>query len=421
MKSRRTGILAASALTGLIVLLVTAIEVASQPSDSAGAASAEPVPSGIRECTLEERADVLRQEQQTILRRLGRLTVLRNEADLAALGQPPLNYAFLAHQFTSFRGIGVTLINPVDTPRLGSPNLIFYAPSDAARDATDPRGADFPYRFVGWAYGVPYEPGRIPALVPCTGIRDWHVHERGVHPVDSGGMIVMPPTETIYGESPGTFIDAPVMDPVVGFPHPRSWTVHFWADSDGVPTSAILDPHEPARGVNPGLGSSFFFPEQPVGGSLPAAQASRAKPLIVKRGKGERVKLRQSEFTFVATEEQTFGGFTIIELVLRRGSEPPAHIHHRQAEAFYMLEGEMTFVASGQTLTAQAGDYVFLPRGVAHVYRVDGNGVARVLLLSSPPGLENYFRDAAPDPLDLGVNRAHGIEPVGPPLRARSP
>jgi len=78
----------------------------------------------------------------------------------------------------------------------------------------------------------------------------------------------------------------------------------------------------------------------------------------------------------------------------------------------------MTFVVAGQTLTGQAGDFVFLPRGTAHVYRVDGDGVARVLLLSSPSGLENFFRAAAPDPTDLEVSLGHGIEPVGPPLRS---
>jgi quercetin dioxygenase-like cupin family protein len=397
-------------------MLATAIEVSSQPAGGPRGG-----PPGIQECALDERREVLRQEQQSILRRLGPYRVLRNEADLAQLAKPPRNFSFLAHQYTSFRGIGLTIINPVETPRLGSPNLIFYAPNPDADDTTDPRGPDFPYTLVGWAYGVPYEPGRIPALVPCMGLKDWHIHERGVHPVDSGGMTVMPPTETVYGASPGTFVDAPAMDPVVGFPHPRVWTVHFWLEPNGLPRSAILDPTDPPPGIDPGVGSSFFFPEQTSNGSQPAAQASRARPFIVKKDKGESVKLRDSEFRFVATDAQTFGGFTIIDLTLRRGSEPPAHIHHRQAEAFYLIEGEMTFVAAGQTMTAQEGDYVFLPRGVGHVYRVDGDGTARVLLFSSPPGLENYFRAASPDPQDLEVNRAYGIEPIGPPLRARGP
>jgi quercetin dioxygenase-like cupin family protein len=412
LRSKRIGVLAGSALTSLVVLLVMAVEVASQSP------AGPPVPGAVRECATTDRREVLRQEQEAILRRLGRLTVLRNQADLAALGRPPLNYVFLAHQFTSFRGIGLTIINTVDTPRPGLPNLIFYAPSENAEDTTDPRGPDFPYTFVGWAYGVPYEPGRIPALIPCMGIKDWHIHERGVHPIDSGGMVVMPPTETIYGESPGTFVDSPSMEPVVGFPHPRSWTVHFWRQDNGLPSSAILDPQDPPSGINPGVGSSFYFPEQSSAGVKAAAQASRARPFIVKSGKGERVKLRESEFTFTATGDQTFGAFTVIDLDLRRGSEPPAHIHHRQAEAFYLLDGEMTFVVAGQTLTGQTGDFVFLPRGIAHVYRVDGDGSARVLLFSAPPGLENFFRAASPDPTDLQVSEAYGIEPVGPPLRS---
>jgi len=251
------------------------------------------------------------------------------------------------------------------------------------------------------------------------GVKDWLVHERGVHPIDTGGMIVMPPTESLYGESPGTFIDPPPMQPVVGFPHGRAWTVHFWLDKGAIPASAILDPHNPPPGIDPGVGSSFFFPEQPPGGQQTAAQASAVKPYILKASEGVHVTLRGSPYTLKATAKSTGGAFTLIEIELHRGSEPPMHIHHRESEAFYLLDGEMTFQVAGQTLTAQAGDFLFLPRGVAHAYRVDGDGVAHVLLMSSPPGLESFFSDAAAgNPGDPGIALGHGIEPVGPPLGA---
>lgn len=392
----------------LLVPLFVASEVRSQVTPA----------SAPRECSAAERRAVLEEEQAAVLRRLDGFRELRSPADIRALAGPPRNYAFLAHQFTSFRGIGLTIINPFDTVRAGVPNLLFYAPR-AGADATDPRGPDFPYTLVGWGYGVPYEPGRLPAVLACTGLRDWHIHERGVHPISTGGMTVMPPAETRYGESSGTFLDAPAMEPVVGFPHGRSWTIHLWLERDGPPTSAILDPRNPPSGIDPGVGSSFYFPESPPGGPVASAEASAIQPFVVRAGGGERVSLAESTFALAVTEDDTGGAFTVLEAVLRQGSVPPAHIHHREAEAFYILDGEMTFQAAGRTFSAQTGDFVFLPRGVRHVYRVDGDGVARVLLMSSPAGLDSFFREASQgDPRDPRIAQAHGIEPVGPPLGA---
>ena len=143
---------------------------------------------------------MLRQEQAAVLARLGSFRVLRNAGDLRALGAAPRNYVLLLHWFTSFRGIGLTIFDPFDTPRAGVPNLLFYAPSANAKDTMDPQGPDFPYTLVGWGYGIPYDPGRLPSVIPCMGLKDWMIHERGVHPLASGGMRVMPPTETYYGE-----------------------------------------------------------------------------------------------------------------------------------------------------------------------------------------------------------------------------
>jgi quercetin dioxygenase-like cupin family protein len=406
----------ASGLLAAALLIVPTV--ASQPASGGPPGGG---PSGPRECRPDERRTVLRQEQEAVLSRVGSFKVLRNQADLLSLGQQ-LNYVLLLHWFTSFRGIGLTILDPFDTPRAGVPNLLFYSPSKKAKDATDPNGPDFPYTLVGWGYGMPYDPGRLPNVLPCLGLKDWMIHERGVHPYATGGMHVMPPTETYYGESLGSFVDPPAMDPAIGFPHPRSWTVHFWLEDGDTPVSAIVDPHNPPAGLNAGVGSSFYFPEARERAASPAAQASSIQPFIVHSDDGKTVKIRASSFRFIATDQNTGGAMGITESVIRHGSEPPRHIHHRQAEAFYILEGQMLFQAAGQTFSAGKGDFIFLPRGVAHAYRVTGNGTARVLIFSAPPGLELFFADAAKyGPTNLDVARAHGIEPVGPPLGAGQP
>ena len=96
--------------------------------------------------------------------------------------------------------------------------------------------------------------------------------------------------------------------------------------------------------------------------------------------------------TFLATAEDTQGKFALIEAVARRGNDPPPHIHHREEETFYVLEGEMTFSVGGQTIKATPGTMVCLPREVAHSFVIDSEQV-RMLILLTPAGFEGWFKE----------------------------
>ena len=96
--------------------------------------------------------------------------------------------------------------------------------------------------------------------------------------------------------------------------------------------------------------------------------------------------------TFLATGEDTQGKFALIEAVARKGNVPPPHIHHREEETFYVLEGEMTFSVGGQTIKATPGTMVCLPRDVAHSFVIDSEQ-GRVLILLTPAGLEGWFKE----------------------------
>ena len=96
--------------------------------------------------------------------------------------------------------------------------------------------------------------------------------------------------------------------------------------------------------------------------------------------------------TFLATAEDTQGKFALIEAVARRGNDPPPHIHHREEETFYVLEGEMTFSVGGQTIKATPGTMVCLPRDLAHSFVIDSEQV-RMLILLTPAGFEGWFKE----------------------------
>lgn len=126
-----------------------------------------------------------------------------------------------------------------------------------------------------------------------------------------------------------------------------------------------------------------------------------AGPFAIQPREGASTEFLGHSFSFKAGAGDTAGAFSVIEIVQRRGGEPPLHVHHREDEAFYVLEGEMTFHVGEQRLPAPAGSFVFLPREVPHGFTVDGEGEARVLQLCSPPGLEQFFREWGERPLEV--------------------
>jgi quercetin dioxygenase-like cupin family protein len=338
------------------------------------------------DCAAAKRGQTLRQEQSSVLDQVGRLAVLRNRADLAALGRPPLGFNSLLHQFTSFEGIGMTVFNPTAQLAPGSPNFLFYAPSKRARDTKDPRGPDFPYTLVGWAYGVPYTPGRLPSFLPCVGAKDWHIHERGIHPYKTGGMIPMPPAEAGFGESAGQLSDPPALRPIVGFPHPRTWTTHFWRGADGAAESAILDPSDPPDGVDSGEGSSFYFLDEPPTGILDAT-ANRGRPVALQDGEGQKEVFGGNEYTLKVAAFQSGGLFSQLDATFKRDGQLGGPL----ATAYYILSGRMTFESGGQRLPASKGSFVYIPGsppGGGYSFTVDSAGPARAIMLSAPGGIE---------------------------------
>lgn len=90
----------------------------------------------------------------------------------------------------------------------------------------------------------------------------------------------------------------------------------------------------------------------------------------------------------------TGGQFCWVDELLPVGSETPYHLHHKEDETFYMIEGEATFVLDGRSVRAAAGDIVFLPKKIPHGFRVTGDRPARLINLVSPSGFEQLFIEA---------------------------
>jgi quercetin dioxygenase-like cupin family protein len=107
-------------------------------------------------------------------------------------------------------------------------------------------------------------------------------------------------------------------------------------------------------------------------------------------GPGDRV-------SFLVTGADSHGGCFIVEGMAAPGGGPPPHIHHYEDESFYILEGSATFQAGGQTIHANAGDFIHIPRGTVHSLRNDGTVPARALIIISPAGrtgMQQFFEES---------------------------
>ena len=96
--------------------------------------------------------------------------------------------------------------------------------------------------------------------------------------------------------------------------------------------------------------------------------------------------------TFLATGEETNGHFALIEAVGRRGNVPPAHIHHREDEIFYVLQGEIVASVGDRTIKGTPGTMIFSPRDVCHSFTVVSEQF-RMLILVTPAGFEGWFKE----------------------------
>jgi quercetin dioxygenase-like cupin family protein len=115
---------------------------------------------------------------------------------------------------------------------------------------------------------------------------------------------------------------------------------------------------------------------------------------ILGAGQGRTVWVVGDLYTIKAGGNDTGGAFTLIEVMVPPQSGPPPHIHRREDEAFYVLEGDFEVHIDNQRLTAGPGSWVTLPRGTLHHFKNIGPSIAKMLILATPAGLDQFFLEA---------------------------
>src|SRR3712207_691031 len=107
----------------------------------------------------------------------------------------------------------------------------------------------------------------------------------------------------------------------------------------------------------------------------------------------EHLRWGDAEIVLKATAETTGGAFTVFEEVAP--VDTPLHVHEHEDELFCVLEGEHVFQVGDDEYRVGPGGVVFAPRGVPHAQRRVVPRAGRLLVLTAPAGLENFFRELA--------------------------
>jgi hypothetical protein len=131
-----------------------------------------------------------------------------------------------------------------------------------------------------------------------------------------------------------------------------------------------------------------------------------------------------------ARAEDTGGALGVLEgRFFEEGYGPPIHVHSREDEVMYVLDGQIRFRVGDDDFVADPGTWVWQPRGVPHSFRVEYKG-ARALVIFTPGGIERMFEDggvpagesAEPPQQEYDLEAAaalakrYGFEVVGPQL-----
>jgi quercetin dioxygenase-like cupin family protein len=127
---------------------------------------------------------------------------------------------------------------------------------------------------------------------------------------------------------------------------------------------------------------------------------------------GESLSLRGTKVRVLSTSANSIGASTF-EFQALPGWDTGSHRHSKIEEQFYVIDGEMELRAGDERIIGRPGTFVSVPPGVAHAFANRTQSLARMLLVITPPGHENYFvelaeilsREGAPDPEEIAALR----------------
>lgn len=135
------------------------------------------------------------------------------------------------------------------------------------------------------------------------------------------------------------------------------------------------------------------------------------QPTLRTKDEGRTVAVVGDVYRFLATGADTDGKYAQWEAIVMPGGGPPPHIHGREEEGFYILEGEITFTIGDRRIVAGPGTFANMPIGTPHAFKNETDRPARMILTVAPAGIEEMF-------FEVGTTVPTGTTTAAPPTKA---
>ncbi|CAF3672381.1 unnamed protein product [Rotaria sp. Silwood1] len=140
------------------------------------------------------------------------------------------------------------------------------------------------------------------------------------------------------------------------------------------------------------LGNNHFDLQMP-GGGVVTKNTPAISHTVIKNGQGAVYEWQSDTITVRLTGAQTQGLFTLTEDVMKPTFKLGLHLHRKHAETFHIIEGDVEFRLGTETHVAQAGTTIHVPSNTPHAVQVINGKQARMIMLYSPAGFENFLKE----------------------------
>jgi len=134
------------------------------------------------------------------------------------------------------------------------------------------------------------------------------------------------------------------------------------------------------------------------------------QPTIRQFAEGRTIAVVGDVYRVLATGDDTNGKYAMWEAIVPPGGGPPIHVHSREEEGFFILDGEITFHIGDKRIVATVGMFANMPVGTPHSFKNESGRPAKILITVAPAGLEKMF-------FEVGVPLAEGATTALPPSR----
>ena len=131
---------------------------------------------------------------------------------------------------------------------------------------------------------------------------------------------------------------------------------------------------------------------------------------VRKPTEGRTIAVVGDVYRFLAVGDDTNGKYAMWEAIVLPGGGPPPHVHSREEESFYILEGEITFSFGEERLVASAGMFANVSVGTLHSFKNETKQSAKMLISVAPAGLEQMF-------FEVGQSVPTGTTTASPPTK----